>query len=247
MEAEFLQGLGFSLSVDKTEYLHWRSLLDGFISARRREAAHAAALARHRPSWSPTSMVYTPIHSTLPYLPAPPSTGRARSASPGQSFSPSYVGAAHTYAYHSPGHRKRTALDAFEADSMGCSVVYEQMRLPPRKAHFASVDMGNGRLSPATTGTSNLSRSSSLSRQIARLPGVGSRRGSMGQVFKFPTNNGSSDLRHTAALQWHNEGYAHDPQWDGPTALVAPYEGTAHPVVVPPEVSEPVSYDSFSS
>jgi hypothetical protein len=236
MEAEFLQGLGFSLSVDKTEYLHWRSLLDGFISARNREAAHAAAFARHRPSWSPTPMVYTPIHTTLPYLPAPALAGRARSASPGQTIPPSYVDSAQAHAYLSPSHRKRTALDAFESDNMGGSVVYDQMRLPARKAHFGSVDMGDARFSQAATPSSNLVRSSSLSRQIARLPGVSARRGSLGQVFSIPYDNRSTDLRHTAALQWHNEGYGHETQWGGPTALVAPYEGTAHPTVIPPEV-----------
>lgn len=59
----------------------------------------------------------------------------------------------------------------------------------------------------------------------------------MSHVFDIPHHNGSADLRHTAALHWHNEGYGHEPAWDGPTALVAPYERSAHPAVVPPEVS----------
>ena len=242
MEAEFLRGLSYDLGVERSEYQHWRNLLDGFILARQREAPQNLAAPHHRPSWSPQTVLYTPTANTVPTLGNGPAVNyRARSASP-PSFSPPFAHhQSYTYAFPSPtGQRKRNAGEAFAMDIPNPTVMYEQMRFPPRKVAFNSVDATNG-LSPfipsspqGTTG--GLARSSSLNRRFARMPGVHDRRGSMGQLYGVATPE-PTDLRPAAAVHgWQQEGYGHS-QWQGCSALVAPCERAAQPQVVPPEVS----------
>jgi len=250
MESEFLKGLGFRLGVEKSEYTHWRNLLDGFIFSRQ-QSSHHASLSRHRPSWSPQPMLYTPTTMAIPQLPEP-MQNRARSASPIQVYAaPDYQPtASYNYAEPSPVHRKRTAVDAFAADVPTSTQYYEHMRLPIRKAQFGSIDAGAGFNVPPEAPTSGLARSSSLTRQqrqIARLPGEGGRRGSMGQIYgaTTPAEAPEVDLRHAAAMQWQNEeygyasaqNYASTANWPGSSALITTYDGSAQPATVPPEVS----------
>lgn len=250
MEHEFLLGLGYNLGVDNKDYHHWKSLLDGFILARQREREAYSRVHQHRPSWSPQMNIYTPTAPPVPTLPNP-SFYRARSMSPSQTFSPTY--SYHTpygYSFPSPNHhRKRTAGDAFEGEVVpGQSTVYEQMRLPTRKAAFnRSVDVTmtnchNGAVYTRSVAVPSdhaggLGRSSSLSRQIARLPGdqVG-RRGSMSHVYGYagPISYGSEVDLNYANTTYRYQGYGQDaPQ--GYSALVAPYEH-AHAPFAPPEV-----------
>jgi len=253
MESEFLKGLGFRLGVEKSEYTHWRNLLDGFIYSRQ-QAAHHTSLSRHRPSWSPQPMIYTPTSMSIPQLPGQMQS-RARSASPIPAFSPTEYLPIRSYNYGepSPVHRKRTAVDAFATDVPTSTQYYEHMRLPVRKAQFGSMDAGTGFNVQTETSASGLARSSSLTRQqrqIARLPGEGGRRGSLGHIYGATTPAAESevDLRHAAAMQWQNEehGYAsaqnHVPTtaWPGPSALITTYDGSAQPATVPPEVSRAI-------
>ena len=186
-------------------------------------------------------------------------TTRARSASP-PLFSPSAANVndqVPTYAFPSPATKKRSAVAAFNVDP-GPAEVYEQMRLPARKAQL-HIQPANG----ADGNGSGLGRSSSLSRQIARMPSSlsSSRRGSVGNHHYTHTPSASDDLRHAAMLsKWHSEEYAHynhqqlpHPQqsqvplvtsvphpsfpYNDYSALVAPYQGQAQPQMVPPEVS----------
>lgn len=232
MEAEFLKGLNFSLGVDRSEYQHWRNLLDGFVYARQREAAQLAqAQARmHRPSYG---QLYTPLSVAVPQLPNETGLVRARSASPTQMLTSPHPQMPYAYTYPSPTHRKRTAVDAFAADVPGTSAVYEQMRLPARKAQFASIDLSSAR--SAQGSPSGLARSSSLNRRIARLPGDGGRRGSMGQVYGVPTPD-QTDLRHAAAMHWQQEHEAYNHHRDECSALSATYQLPEQQILVPPEV-----------
>lgn len=234
MEKEFLQGLDYRLTVERSDYQHWRNLLDGFIHARKREA-HAASLHRHRPSWSPQTIIYTPIPAGVPTLPTD-AYGRARSASPAQFYAPDHADNTYLYNQASPAYRKRTAVDAFAADVPDQTVVYEQMRLPPRKAHFGSMDATYTGLEDASSSTSStLGRSSSLNRRIARLPGENGRRGSLSHIYGVPLQDGT-DLRHTAAMHLQQqEAYA--PQWQGYSSLIAPYDASGQAENIPPEVS----------
>jgi hypothetical protein len=187
-------------------------------------------------------------------------TTRARSASP-PLFSPSAANVndqVPTYAFPSPATKKRSAVAAFNVDP-GPAEVYEHMRLPARKAQL-HIQPSNG---ADSSNGSGLGRSSSLSRQIARMPSSlsSSRRGSVGNHHYTHTPSASDDLRHAAMLsKWHSEEYAHynhqqlphPPQSQVPlvtsvphpsfpyndySALVAPYQGQAQPQMVPPEVS----------
>lgn len=240
MEKEFLKGLDYRLTVDRSDYQHWRNLLDGFIYARKREAAHAAYVHRHRPSWSPQTVIYTPVTTVMPTLPNTDLNGRARSASPAQFYYSEHADNTYPYNAASPLHRKRTAVDAFAADVPDQSVVYEQMRLPARKAHFGSMDASYVPSGDASLSSGGLGRSSSLNRRIARLPGDTGRRGSLGQIHGASAAQEEPDLRHAAAMHLqHQEGYA-PPQWQGYTSLIAPYEAAAHISNVPPEVSSVV-------
>ena len=204
MEAEFLRGLDYNLGVQVEEYNQWRVLLDGFILARQREAtemasyySHSHSHLRSRPpiTYSP-QLPYTPLGvDKFPYQPLQaaitlPSSyrprTRARSTSP-QTWSPP-VEPAPNFSLHSPPlSRKRSAEDAFAMD-INQSAIYESLRQPSRRAVANGHGHGyNG--DPVLTPTreissgSGLGRSSSLNRQIARIPhSTSGRRGSFGHA-----------------------------------------------------------------
>lgn len=156
-ELEWLDALEFNLCVSTAEFESWRSMLDAHVRSRERGD-------------SISGYVF------------PQSGGRARSASPPLAF------------YNSPGSQqalKRTAKDAFSADVLHNAGMYEAARLGSRKASLAGAQFPITALptpapsvpsvSPTARPYPTLARSSSLNRQIARLPVNGQHRSSAGQ------------------------------------------------------------------
>ena len=255
--------MNYDLGVQLDEYQHWRNLLDSFILARQSENTSYQGHHSWTPSYIPQSVINTPASSYIPSVPAE-AVSRTRSASP--PWSPKYGHRSHPYAFPpspGPGQRKRTAIDAFAKDTPTASSVYEQMRLPARKTAFGQTVTPSYSIQPSKPVStrarpktihqdSGLGRSSSLSRQIARLPGSGtsSRRGSAGHMHSMAPE---TDLRHAAAnhaqmQEWHHR---EDPgsrgDWAGYSTLIAPYERPAHYQAVPPEVSLPFRWSGSRS
>jgi hypothetical protein len=250
MEAEFLKGLNYDLAVQHSEYIQWRQLLDGFIFSRDALRTRAASQA----FGSPQSLLYTPNPAVIPSQSdvAVSLMYRARSASP-PCFSPAFAYRSH-YTHPSPEHsKKRSAGDAF-ADPTAPAGVYESMRRPARKAAFVqpiaptypSVTIPVPTHRPSFTSQSSgssLARSSSLNRQIARLPGdsiegASGRRGSAGHILSVESE---ADLRHAATAHAQmQQGWMSSiggGPYEGYSTLVAPYERPAQLQMVPPEVS----------
>lgn len=237
MEEEFLRGLRYDLGVQHSEYVHWRNLLDGYISARQQEAGWAE---RSRTTqWAAMSSSSTPLHTPpIAFLPGESDAYRTRSTSPGTWSSP--LAYAAPYASSPSAARKRTAGDAFNMAEPYTTSVYEYMRAPARTTLF-SQPLGPQFGPSMTSGARqpSIGRSSSLSRQIASLPGGnGARRGSAGHLDYAP----EQDLLH-AAMQQHLQGWQPPAGQDREdyTALVAPYERPSGPQVIPPQVSLRVS------
>ncbi|WOO84672.1 uncharacterized protein LOC62_06G008189 [Vanrija pseudolonga] len=179
-ELDWLDALKFNLYVGPDDFENWRSMLDAHVRSRERGDALAA------------------MSVADPFSPGV----RARSASPPLG-----------YFDHANGQdaslRKRSAKDAFAADVLHNTGMYEAARLGARKASFAPLPgyptastalptPTPSVLSPTNVGGhasgSSLGRSSSLSRQIARLPN--GRRDSSGQD---QIATATMDLRHAAA------------------------------------------------
>lgn len=254
MEAEFLKGLNYDLAVHHSQYLQWRSLLDGFIFSRdaiRTRASQPQAFG------SPQSILYTPNAAIVPSQPSDLTSlnmYRARSASP-PCHSPPRAHRSH-YPYLSPENpKKRTAVDAFAEPTTSSAGVYESMRRPARKAAFVEpvvptypsipvpVPTHNQPQLVSYPSTSSLTRSTSLNRQIARLPGAGGhgRRGSAGNIYSVEPE---MDLRHAAtthAAQMHEYmtggTSVGGQEYEGYSSLVAPYDRSSQLQMIPPEVS----------
>ncbi|BEI93630.1 uncharacterized protein CcaverHIS019_0600890 [Cutaneotrichosporon cavernicola] len=170
-ELEWLDALHFNLRVGIREFDSWRSMLDTHIRYQR-----AGALSGY---------VF------------PAAGGRAQSASPPLVLQ---HGAA---ANQTP--LKRTAKDAFSADVLHNTSMYEAARVSARKASMSGQQFPVTSLptpvpslpsvSPTDPTYPTLARSSSLSRQIARLPAPGSQRSSAGQEQMAPE---IADLRQAA-------------------------------------------------
>ncbi len=238
--------MDYDLGVQLAEYQHWRKLLDGFIVSRQREAVSYRSRPSWTPAYSPQSVIYTPASTIAP----PPSFDGARSASP-HAWSPKSAYLPPIAVPNSPGpvQRKRSALDAFDHDIPLGTSIYEQVRLPARKAAFGqsmtpaytvqpSMPV-SGRPRPQTIHQdSGLSRSSSLNRQIARIPS--GRRGSAGQAYYDAPE---ADLRHAATnhaqmQEWdHRDVFGGSSDWNGYSALMAPYERPMEVQAVPPQVN----------
>jgi hypothetical protein len=175
-ELEWLDALQFNLHVGKEEFETWRAMLDAHVANQQRADAAAAS-----------------------NLVAVTSPGRARSESPPLAY---YAPAGLTPSADHHIMRKRSARDAFATDLVHNTGFYEAARLRPRKSSFVSLaPMAFPAAPPAPTalvpqannGAMGLGRSSSLTRQIARLP-TGRRDSSAGQ------ENAMLDLRHAAAV-----------------------------------------------
>ena len=135
--------------------------------------------------WTPDyPLVNPPVFTSQP--------ARARSASP-QSFTP-HIPQRPGYVFApSPAglSRKRSAVDAFSSEVP--SGIYEQMRWPTRKVQYTQAPQysfpHSHPLRPVPVQrmpSSGLGRSSSLNRQIARIPSgavEAGRRGSVGHVY----------------------------------------------------------------
>lgn len=265
MEAEFLKGLNYDLGVQHSEYTQWRQMLDGFIRSRNGQVSTLPSMAQY--AAPPTAGVYTYTPPMVPsqYPDKYATVDRAWSASP-TSFSPPRTYQPH-YSFPSPTHaRKRSAFDAFAADP--AQGVYETVRRSTRRtaanqsavpvpfpipvpAHQSCVYPPQTSVrarQPSTPHGSQtaLNRSTSLTRQVARMPSEGGRRGSAGQLYAVAPE---TDLRHAAAAHAHANAHPYEPSWaargqvdmgqeyDGYSALVAPYDRMAQPHVIPPEVS----------
>jgi hypothetical protein len=254
MEAEFLKGLNYDLAVHHSQYLQWRSLLDGFIFSR--DAIRTRA-SQPQVFGSPQSIIYTPNTAIVPSQPSDLTSlnmYRARSASP-PCHSPPRAHRSH-YPYLSPENpKKRTAVDAFAEPTTSSTGVYESMRRPARKATFVEPVVPTYPSIPVPVpthsqpqlvsypSTSSLTRSTSLNRQIARLPGEGvhGRRGSAGNIYSVEPE---MDLRHAAtthAAQMHEYmtggTSVGGQEYEGYSSLVAPYDRSSQLQMVPPEVS----------
>lgn len=161
-ELEWLDALEFNLCVSTSEFETWRSMLDAHV--RSRERGDNATL-------SGSSFVF------------PQPGARARSASPPLPFYNNGTSC-------NQQALKRSAKDAFSADVLHNAGMYEAARLGPRKASLVASQVPVTALptpapsvpsiSPTTAAYPTLARSSSLNRQIARLP-VNGQRSSAGQ------------------------------------------------------------------
>jgi hypothetical protein len=245
MEKEFLQGMDWNLSVKFSEYQHWRSLLDGFIFARQREA-QSLSIGRYPPSYSPPSLLHTPAQAYTTTM----MDDSVYSARRGRSFSPPALSPSALQPCHSPSvlQRKRSAYDAFAIDVPPTWSQYDPYHAPSSRPtrRVAGQDGRRTRsrkqLQPSTSGS--MARSSSLNRHISKLPNnvpLG-RRGSSGHIL-HSLQGLESNMRHTAYDQASHmpiQGWIGDPDntdWATTGALVAPYEGGGLPNNVPPEVS----------
>lgn len=184
-ELEWLDALEFNLCIRTDEFETWRAMLDAHVRSRERGDASASFGAGFGSAGQGV---------------------RARSASPPLGYYSPSSGLA-----PAPEHalRKRSARDAFAADTVHNAGMYEAARLDPRKSSFVS--LGQAPLfqqqpqqqaatavstpAPDYSPAATLARSSSLNRQIARLP-ANPRRDSSGQEQMVPA---VLDLRHAAA------------------------------------------------
>jgi hypothetical protein len=234
MEKEFLQGMNWNLSVQMSEYQHWKNLLDGFIIARQREA-RPMRRPYYPPHYSSHTVLHTPSQAYIPSMPVDPfyEARRGRSTSP-SAFSPPSINS-----YPSPAaQRKRSAYDAFASD-VPTSLPYE-IQYPTRKVIHPLPPppplIGRAGGPSSVYNQAGLARSASLNRQIARIPTGQGRRGSADHVYA--AGGPEVDLRHMAVghaqqvRSWSHEG----PGWQMGSTLVAPFEGNLASDV-PPEVS----------
>jgi hypothetical protein len=189
--------MDWRLGVQLSEYQHWRNLLDGFILARQHEANYSRYFS---PSYSPASILTTPSQPYIPTMPVDPfyTNTRGRSASP-PIFSPDH---SRVYAIPESVQRKRSAYAAFAGQG---PLVYDVPYEPAQKVvhHDNNQQATATRIQqPAPIFNSNVSvvRSSSLNRQIARMPSEAqqmARRGSAGHIHgEVPSFGHEGDLRH---------------------------------------------------
>ncbi|WVQ93783.1 hypothetical protein IAU59_000861 [Kwoniella sp. CBS 9459] len=243
MEKEFLEGLVYRLGVDISEYQRWKMLLDEFMLSRSNETS----IARHARQLSTGKSPYHVNKAISPLVPSGTSIShRARSASPPRVEPP-----AHHAAYAFPAAlehaRKRSAVDAFNHDSLTSANIYESLRMPTGKAAFTQPLQSTQHLQPSVSvvrarptvsqqsSNASVARSSSLSRRHARLPaGVdhfnAARRGSAGHIV---TPVGVS-YQVSPATQDNAMMSANYQPWDDGRALLAPYH-CQQPPSVPPE------------
>ncbi|KAL1407100.1 hypothetical protein Q8F55_006514 [Vanrija albida] len=181
-ELDWLDALRFNLSVKPDDFENWRSMLDAHVRSRERDDALAAMAVAD------------------PFSPGV----RARSASPPLGY--------FDVAAQDASLRKRSAKDAFSADVLHNTGMYEAARLGARKASFVQGYPGVSTALPTPTPSvlsptnlvghssgSSLGRSNSLNRQIARLPN--GRRDSSGQD---QIATATMDLRHAVAANTLN-------------------------------------------
>ncbi|OCF36166.1 hypothetical protein I316_02038 [Kwoniella heveanensis BCC8398] len=242
MEKEFLDGLGYDLGVDIDEYQRWKMLLDEFMLSR----SKTSNVARHTRQLSAGKSPYNSAKATSPLVPTSSSMSyRARSASPPRVVPPSNGSYAFPAALEHA--RKRSAVDAFNYDSLAPANVYEALRMPVKKAAFTQPLQSTQHLQPSGSVVrarpaapqqnfnTSVARSSSLSRRHARLPAGAeqinlTRRGSAGHIF---TPVSSSHQISPAAQAAATMSVNYQPWADG-RALLAPYD-CQPPSLVPPE------------
>ncbi|RXK37169.1 hypothetical protein M231_05538 [Tremella mesenterica] len=238
MEAEFLQGLTYSLTVNKEDYEHWNMILEGFVHAKERENALNRSRLAYSPYTIPQAGLYTPQSIAAPTIPIPGGLYRARTASPAKTTPYGSVRASPEYP------RKRSAVDAFAGDLPSSSTsVMEQMRLPSRKAGFthpvtpnyADVVYGAPVMDQQGEG-SGLGRSSSLNRQIARFPHqLHGRRGSVGHVPAPTPANAPQMPQQLPPMQHAMDVDISSGQRDLYSALTSAFASMQLPANVPPE------------
>ncbi|EKD01687.1 hypothetical protein A1Q2_04058 [Trichosporon asahii var. asahii CBS 8904] len=186
-ELEWLDALEFNLCVTIEDFELWRSMLDAHIRCRQRLGGDGL--------------------NTSPFSAGQP-LGRARSASPPLLYD------VHGQA-QGDNLGKRTARDAFATDVLHTAGMYEAARLWPKKSTFnplapafpmsttALPTPAPASVSPNAPAVPTLARSSSLNRQIARLP-TGRRESFSNELPTQP----QMDLRHAAAAATaQNWGY----------------------------------------
>ncbi|WVQ80281.1 hypothetical protein IAT38_002386 [Cryptococcus sp. DSM 104549] len=244
METEFLAGLNYQLGVEMSEYERWKMLLDEFMLSRAPGGGMTSSRQRYNASTSPLSAHPHPhalahAHQQSAATSFLPTGGaaRARSASPPRAVP-------QAYGYPVDAGRKRSAEDAFPADSsIRPPSRYDLLNPPalapaPVPSHLfaqgqgqpcqptphlhANLPSASVRARPARPGvvsqssSSALARSASLNRQFARMPSAGSAPQSGQGQGHNPGRRGSSGHVYATPVTGDISGYAQGGQQQGP-------------------------------